>query len=232
MDNSSQEFIKEFKEVEEFLNSLINFSRHLSFPELVAQSSKYSAIVREYRYDILRFSDIRNILVHGEEMVQVTKEAQQKIAKINRLLQSPPTVSELFSKKVTYCQIEDNLEAILKIMKENIFTHIPVYKDGKFFGVLSESSVTSWLADKIDSPLNLRSCLVQEMALYLKNRPEEVYKFVNKDTSVYEVRDWFLEFAESGNRLGAVLITPTGGKDELLLGIITAWDIPKIKELL
>ena len=34
------------------------------------------------------------------------------------------------------------------------------------------------------------------------------------------------------NRLGAVLITKNGTKDEKPLGIITAWDLPKLKEYL
>ena len=40
----------------------------------------------------------------------------------------------------------------------------------------------------------------------------------------------FEEAIEKGRRLGALVITKSGKKDELPIGIITAWDLPRIDQ--
>jgi len=231
MNQISLQFLDTFKIIEEKLNLLAGFSKHLNFPELVEQTAKINTIVRDCKYDLLRFSDLRNLLVHGEEILQVSPLALEKINKILNLLEKPPTVAQVFGKSVTICDYEDPLLDVLNIMRNNLFTHIPVYKRGKFYGVISEAAVASWVAGLKNGRIELAALKISDLGNYLKNRPDEIYKFTNQHESAYEVRDWFLHFTESGSRLGAVFITPTGNQDEPLLGIITAWDIPKIKEV-
>jgi hypothetical protein len=57
-------------------------------------------------------------------------------------------------------------------------------------------------------------------------------KFVSRTTDVFNIQSAFLSFVSEHRRLGAILITERGEEKEKILGIVMAWDLPKIKEFL
>jgi len=55
---------------------------------------------------------------------------------------------------------------------------------------------------------------------------EDNYRFVSRNKSLLEVLQLFEDYAGSGRRLEAVLITDSGKPNEKLLGIVTIYDLP------
>ena len=63
----------------------------------------------------------------------------------------------------------------------------------------------------------------------IKNRNNEYFEFVSANTNAFLIKKWFTEAVKNRKRLGAVFVTTNGQQDGKLLGIITAWDLPRIK---
>lgn len=118
-------------------------------------------------------------------------------------------------------------------MKQKIYTHVPVY-NGKFKGVLSETTILEWLSDNISDG----GCAYFEKKKvgdinpkYLHSKINQ-YKFTKETTSIFDIQKYFDEAIAKQERLGVIFITPNGDKNSRPTGVITAWDSPKIKEYL
>ena len=234
MTKNTKEFLKVFNKVETYLNTLNKSSSYVSVSKLLKPTSEKNPIIKDYANDLREYAELRNAIVHeeaGTAIADVKARTVSDLKRIYRLIKKPPTVYQLFKKNVTCCQTDDSLLEIIKIMKENTFTHMPVYDKIKFVGVLNEASISRWLGDFVDGKLsNLKETEVGDLQAYLRNQPDEHFKFVSKDTNAYLVKKWFLEFVRERKRLGAIFITENGRRDEGLLGVITAWDLPEIDQ--
>jgi predicted transcriptional regulator len=145
---------------------------------------------------------------------------------------SPPSALDIATRPVYSCNMKDKIHDTIRVMKENIYTHVPVYKEDKFFGMLTESAVTYWLASQADETgggFITTENTIAGMKDFIKNDANNEVLFVERGKSVFEVEEKFFDYIEQGKRLGAVFVTETGKQSEKLLGIITAWDLPKIK---
>ncbi|MDN4608480.1 hypothetical protein [Sporosarcina highlanderae] len=65
--------------------------------------------------------------------------------------------------------------------------------------------------------------------VYNYGKRKESFEFVEKDLSVYEADDYFKRAITRGTRLEALLITENAKPEEELIGIITPFDLLKIK---
>jgi len=51
----------------------------------------------------------------------------------------------------------------LKIMKDKVYTHVPVYDNGKFIGILSETSIFNWQCEVNEAHINLKNMKVGDI---------------------------------------------------------------------
>lgn len=118
-------------------------------------------------------------------------------------------------------------------MKESLYTHVPIYQNGKFYGTLSESTLLSWLVDNIkEGKAQFYKRLIGDIKKeYLFNENDKV-DFISETKSIFEVQAMFEESIRRGQRLGALIITKSGKNDEKPIGIITAWDLPRIDQFI
>lgn len=138
-----------------------------------------------------------------------------------------PRVFPLFKQKVYSVSIDDSVGKALKIMYENSFSQLPIFKDGKFVDLLTNNTISRWLGSCVsDEIFSLRETTIKEVLSYTEN--PDSYFFLNKDESLQEALERFQYFESIGKPLDAVLITENGKPTEELLGIITFSDFPKI----
>jgi len=214
-----------FKEIEAHLTKIVREDIR-GFNDLLKIACEKEPHIKKYSGELNDLSLIRTLIAHKkrEHLVLIPEETIKRVKEILQFIKNPPTVLEKFGKEVYFCNSEDLLLDILKIMKKETFTHIPVYKNKDFIGVLSEVSVTNWLADK--KKLNLDDVTIYELREFLNNQPNEFFDFVKKSEDAYKIKERFLNEVRERKRIGAIFITDNGKQEEKFLGIITAWDIP------
>ncbi|MBI4225855.1 CBS domain-containing protein, partial [Candidatus Roizmanbacteria bacterium] len=189
-------------------------------------------IVKTKRSILLDLYALRNVFAHADRekyIAEVKQIAFKEIENIIQLLDKPPTVGEVFRKKVYYVNLDEIVEIVVKEMKDKIYTHVPIYHEGKFWGVFSETTLLSWLVDNIN----------EGQAQFYKKQVKDVNKkylfndtnivdFIPTNKSIFEIPELFNKAITKNKRLGALLITEDGRKDSSPIGIITAWDLPVI----
>jgi predicted transcriptional regulator len=227
---NSERFLVAFNLIEKQLRTIIRKNYYISFYKAVEIASKTNAEVRSFREDLKEFSDLRNAIVHERTeanfiIAEPHDTAVQKMEFIEKEISKPKKAIPLFQSEVTTFQANDTLEDLLKSIDENRFSQFPVYNDNEFVGLITEGGITRWLSHvRHKDVISFSEVMLQDIIAY-----EEVgnnYRFVSRETNIYEIKEIFLQqFEEKQTKLNALLITQHGKPNEALLGIITAWDI-------
>lgn len=237
MTKNSQIFLDIFKRIENHLRKNLNAFSEDSVHKLIDEAAKTEPVIMEYKSYLHRCTDLRNSFSHNppEELIMEASEgAVQKLQRICDKLLNPPTAYQISSKPVFKSQTDDFLFEIMKDMKKEIYTHVPIYEGDEFIGVLSESSVFNWLEESDFPNRTLENIKIGDIKKYLdiENRSNEYFEFVSQDTSAYIIKEWFAKAIKGNKRLGAVFVTENGKENEKLLGVITAWDLPRMESQL
>jgi len=203
------------------------------FSDILIKAKALNPLI-EYKEGIIHdLYGLRNVLSHGDRdkyIAEINQIAIDELEKIIKLIEKPPLVRDIFKTDVYTVTLDDTTSSVIFKMKKKLYTHIPVYDDIKCVGVLSESSVFEWLVDNISSG----TAKFEKIRLsnfdrkYLHPRTSQ-YKFIKASTSIFDAYKMFQVAVSGGKRLGAVFITESGVDNEQPIGIITAWDLPKVK---
>jgi predicted transcriptional regulator len=136
-------------------------------------------------------------------------------------------VIPLFSRKVYSVLIDDSIGEALKIMYDYSFSQLPVYKDNRFYDLLTTNTITRWLGSCVDDDIfSLKDTKIIEV-LKFTEVPDN-YFFLNAEAPLTDALERFNEFEAIGKPLDAILITDNGTPTGAPLGIITSTDFPKI----
>jgi CBS domain-containing protein len=232
-----KDYLKEFKKLEKKLRGVSGVtSDNAHFDEIIKKAKQNNPIV-EFKEGIIRdLYALRNVFAHKDReryIAEVNELAFDSLGEIIKLLENPPKVGKVFEKEVYSVTTEEITEVVLRNMKENLYTHVPVYENEGFVGVFSETTIFDWLIDNIERGRAdfYKQTLEQVNRKYL-NSPNNLYKFVSAELDIFSARKIFEDTIWDGKRMGVIFITKGGKKDEKPTGIITAWDLPKIKEFL
>lgn len=238
MSASAQTFLDVFNKLEKFLNQQLGATEYYGFRRLISRLSKENGIVETYKQDLIEYSELRNAIVHkstGEVIADPHQATVDQLQKIYDLLIHPPSVMTIAAQPVYTCSTNNYLGEVLTQMKNHFYAYVPVVHDGRFVGVFSENTLTKWLADLApEETISMARITIGQLQEYY-DRPDDkanAYAFVAKETDVYSIRQKFLSFTSEKRRLGALFVTAHGRREEEIIGIVTAWDLPKIGTLL
>lgn len=244
MNALTQEFILEFNKLEKYLDT-DNFEYNTFLHKLYELRPKNSLIKRYYD-DLRHLGNLRNILVHSDkEYALPSPWSLDLLKRIVSIIQEPPTAWDIAIKNNIYtCSTEDSLKEVISVMSKNTYTHVPIYSpEHQFQGVMSESTFVQWLSrdeewstqdNQVDGILSQKVTIADVIDL-CKKPLNDYWWFVGRSTNALEIEQEFLEnhnrpHNNTYERLGIVLITENGKPEEKLLGLFTAWDLPKIKK--
>lgn len=231
-----QKYLKEFKRLETKLRLISRTGDGERFYSILDKVERDNYLIKAKRNLILDFYALRNVFAHAERdkyIAEIKEFAFQELQKIIKLLENPPTVGVVFKTEVYTTTPKEITEVVLRKMSENLYTHVPIYQNGKFYGTLSESTLLSWLVDNIkEGKAQFYKRLIGDIRKeYLFNENDKV-DFISETKSIFEVQAMFEEAIRRVQRLGALIITKSGKKDEKPIGIITAWDLPRIDQFI
>lgn len=235
--NSSAKFLQQFKRLERRLKEISGTQAdNIRFSDVIKMAKRNNPVI-EYKEGLIwDLYGLRNVFAHSDRekyIAQINELAFESIGEILSLIDNPPKVGDVFSCEVYYANIDEITENVLRKMQKDLFTHVPIYDGGKFLGLLTETTLLDWLMENINQgQAQFYKKLVSDINPKYLNSKTNMYRFISQNTSIFEAYQMFENAIDVDKRLGALLITNDGKKEGKLVGIITAWDLPRIKDYL
>lgn len=236
---NSNTFLAYYNQIDKYLAYILGLTKYMPYNEklVILADGNYSVsnFVHAYQNKLRYFGDLRNQLVHGfrlenKHYVLASDYAVEEIEKVYEELRKPTSVSQAFGREVYTCTLDDVLREVIIVMRQELNTHVPVYdKKGNFVEMLSESTIAYRIADQIgdDGEIHLADIKVGDVSL--KNTNDE-FVFVEASKSIYDIEQLFAQTLQAKKRLGAAFVTKTGSSDEVITGIVTAMDLPRLAD--
>lgn len=233
-ESGASTFIQLFNRLEQTLDRMNHSTKHLGFRRLVEELSRSNQLINTFKVDLIELLELRNAIVHKSTNEPIAEPHPDAVAKLDQMVQiltNPPKATEIAAKPVYTTTTQSQLIEVIKVMNQNSFTSIPIYHDDRFVGVLSESSVTKWLANQsITQTLSLQNILVGQLQDFFDQADDKhnSYQFFPENADVFTVRKAFVSFTREKKRMGAIFLTAHGVSSEKITGIITVWDLHKM----
>lgn len=187
-----------------------------------------SAPIRE-KLDTCR--EIRNLLTHsanmdGEPVVMPSAAVVRAMEEVRDYVCRPPLALEYATRgdRIIKANLGEKVLRLMALMEKNGYSHIPVMREGRFFGVFSIGSVFRYQL-RGGKPLT-ESTTLREIGKFLDvGEHLENYEFVPKNASYGYVRRKFEQVKGKNQRVAVIFITENGRPGERLLGMLTPWDV-------
>jgi CBS domain-containing protein len=201
---------------------------------------------QERKNEIKMIHSLRNVIIHeeiyDEEIATPTDSFLKKIRDLIKAIENPQTAIDIATQSIYSCEPADFIIEIVKIMSEKAFSQVPVFKNkderSGFLGAVSESTITSLVAERGEAKQGV-ICMKDSMTIsnvlnLIKNPRNQTWEFVPKNIDVLKVQRKFLyksfnNFSIDKEKLGVLFVTKSGQRNEKIEGLITAWDLSKIK---
>ena len=223
-------FLDLYKQIEDVLEEKYrNSRRHYTSAVYEFIKDYESAPVRD-KLDICRH--IRNLMAHsanmdGEPVVVPSQPVVDALQEVLDFVRRPPLAIEFATKgeRVLKAGANQKVLRVMELMEKNGYSHVPVMKENRFYGVFSSGSVFRYLlrnGGKGISP----DTTIKELRGYLAVEEHiENYEFVPADASYIYVRERFEQVRAKNKRVSVIFITQDGRPDQPLLGMLTPWDV-------
>jgi Hemolysins and related proteins containing CBS domains len=226
MGEAADVFLSSFNRIEKWLRNELGNPKNMGFSQMVRKLSSQSKLgVHKFEDDLLQMSQLRNAIVHekiSEDFViaEPNEWLVEQILSIESELLRPELVLPRFGKHVTGFEQDLPLQELLKIVAQKRYSQFPLYKKGKFQGLITLRGLGYWLAkETLSGELLLAGRKAKE--LLFSDGKQSNYAFVSEQTSVHTAEQMFRD----NGVLDAILITKDGNPNGQLLGIIRPRDI-------
>ncbi len=229
MSNSIEEYIEEYKKLEEAVRRVHGLKNNDSVVSVLKKRFPHDSSI------IQSCADLRNFYSHDGKMnnrfiADVSTDAVTYVRDLTVAVNNRQKCGErcIKFKDIFWKSLNDNVRDTMTIMQKKLYTHVPILDGRKVIGVFDENSLFSFLAAQEDG-----ICIFDDKLSFadlkehikLDNREMEEFSFfpINKFTD--EAAEEFNNAQQRGKRIGLMLLTASGKPTDDLQGIITPWDI-------
>ena len=193
---------------------------------------EYSFYQRKYSREFEGFRQIRNFLSHeaykAKDCVAVSSAVVNDIVMIQK--EMGRSVYDIATKKILSCRPSSPFREVLELMSENDLTYLPILEnDHSVLGVISANDILDLLVSR---PRFSRELIVDDFLpshFSFAQEHSHGYVFLSRKEPAYRASEVFSTLAESKHRVGLILITENGKREEALLGVITPADLIRHK---
>jgi predicted transcriptional regulator len=230
MDHMTETFLEHFNRLESALKTKLKKNNHVPYSVLVHEASLKDVFIKKHKSMLNSLGDLRNVLVHGEgnDIIAIPSEAAvSTLIAIVEKYASPTPLYNMINHKVVRTQSDRSLADALILMRKHDYTKIPVYNGHTYIGLLSGNIVARWMANHIEESGEIKESLKDvtlETLLTLYEKTDTVV-FIPKDMDIY---DFIRLSRKQKSKLSLYIMTQTGDRNEKPLGIITAYDYPRL----
>lgn len=175
---------------------------------------------------------LRNAIVHNPKIGNKTiaephESTVLRISEIYENISNPIKVIPEFQFDVLGAYEDDHINNILEDMKQNSFSQFPVLNsNGNVIELINNNTISRWLASKVEDKgtIIIEDVTVKELMSEIEFKKN--YKFISRDTSIYEAYYLFINHIDQkGRNLDLLFITHNGKETEKLLGLVTISDL-------
>ncbi len=227
--NAVEIFLDKYKELEALAVNAYGLAPDGSAISQLERKSEFRSIKAELAY----CREVRNLLQHNPKVgnefaVEPSSNMIELLADTIEKVRNPQKISEIAIpiNEVYWKTIEDLVYPTMQDMKKNIYTHVPILKDGKVTGVFSDNTLFAYILEDgiigIDEGTKFTD-LGEHISI--KNHPSEIFMFAKFHARVSQIEDLFEEAFQRNERIGMIFLTENGNEHEKLRGIITPWDV-------
>ncbi len=236
----SERFIAAYNRIDREMTRRAKLDRYVGFAQLVRRLARTDSTIAQFADELLEYGDLRNAIVHdavepGRIIAEPHPDVVERMEHIAAVLEQPPLVTPEFERKVHTVRSNDSILVVMNLIRQLGYTQFPIYdEEGKFAGLLTDRCIARWLTFELDKVRmnSLEEITAAHVAAYDKTKGKNV-TFLPKDATVFDAYNEFeLRIGTERPRLEAILITEHGKKEEPLLGIITPWDIFRLRSLM
>lgn len=226
----AQLFLDLYKQIEDELDDKYkNSRRHYSSVVFEFIKDYESAPVRD-KLDLCRH--IRNLMAHsanmdGEPVVVPSEPVTRALQEVLDFVRRPPLAIEFATKgeRVLKAGANQKVLRVMELMEKNGYSHVPVMKENRFYGVFSVGSVFRYLLKNGGKGVTPETT-IRDMRGYLAVEEHiENYEFVPATATYIYVRQRFEQVRAKNKRVSVIFITQDGKPDQPLLGMLTPWDV-------
>ncbi|UOQ47702.1 CBS domain-containing protein [Gracilibacillus caseinilyticus] len=206
-------------------------NNHSSFTEVLTKAKYHHAVIEQYYHILKQCSKLRNAMVHrkikedfyiAEPHEQVVKEIEQLAA----ILTEPPLAVTIASKPVEFFELKSTVPKLFDCLQEKGYSQYPIYQENKFVGLLTDGEIANTVIRHMDQLPEDKEQTIGDLFEITK---EENVAIVGSDATVMDVEVLFQAHLQKGIKLEAILLTETGSAAELPVGIISSWDLIRLR---
>lgn len=122
--------------------------------------------------------------------------------------------------------LSDSVKATIKVMRQKVYTHIPIIENGVLIGVFDENSLFNYVAENEIVDVDNKLCFADiRQYLSIQDREMEEFLFVKSTMYVEDLEKEIQKYFSKNKRVGIAFLTVNGRENEPIQGIITPWDI-------
>lgn len=235
---NAEQFLEHYAAIERYMRRVYGSpGQYDTFLQLITKAEKQHSIIKYYASDLREYGELRNAIIHNRApdsnaiIAEPHSFVVERMAHIRAMIEHPTKIKDVMTSPVFRVTTTDLLYSTAQTMLNNIYTHVPVYEEGSFVGVLSESAILRWVGHRVANNKQLvASRTIAEVKdwLDISGNTYNDYEFVPRTSIVLDVKKRFELALQEGRRLGAVFVTKTGKTTEPIEGIVTAWDFPRL----
>ena len=182
------------------------------------------------RNDLYFFRKIRNFFAHdpkADKRLKLTDIFQNDFLALCKKFMGELSEIVIPVNKIFKQKLSDPISPAITVMKERVYTHIPIMTGQRVWGVFSESTLFDLVGKGSVSKIDEKTRFV-DFGSSITYRKTGVYDFIGSNASLDDIRKFFYDAISKRRKLEVLFITTTGTKDGDLLGMITVWDIAAI----
>ena len=234
MDNATR-FLKAFNTIDHGLRVQYNFSRSMSFSDIVRRCVLINSVVRKYEDDLVDYGRLRNAIVHSgdeEEIIaQPNDNVVQKLERIAKLISTPPKAIESICRKDVLCvDAKTSLKSVIETIGTSGYSNLPVYDGEKLVGIANGQRILDVIGKVLKDKKNIdnyfKTTTIGEIVSI--NAINTYYALANENITLEQV----LELFYRNRKMLVILITKNGIQTEKPVGIISVADIMDINTIL
>lgn len=224
--NKNQAFLDLYKEWEFYLKHRFEkkdmYRNSLAFLNEEKERLQKDNIVKD---DVMNILSVRNIVSHSKDFISIKDKCLVFTRRlVNNYCKKALDIATP-GQKIYSVLPEDKLLTVIRKVRKNLYTHVPVIANNEFIGVFSENVLLKYIDD---GGIINKETKIENVKKYLREQKgTDNFEFLPKTASFYDVYYLFQKYIDKGERLGVVFLSQKGRKTANILGLITAWDLHK-----
>lgn len=226
-------FIAAYNRLDQGLRDIYSIKRTLNFADMIRKVASVNTVVAKFEEDLIDYGRLRNAIVHksGDEIIaEPNIEVVEKLEKIARIINTPPKVIDCIRpRRVFTASGETPLKDVIREMKKDGYSVVPVYISQTLVGVINRKMVVEGIGKFIEENKDIDDSI---------NAPVASCLDIFNETEHYEVApasitvENLLYMFQQNRKLSSVILTENGNFDEPARAVLVSADLIDLNTIL